>query len=126
MSYETLKYLLQERLSASRGAEQISMKNSSIKQGDDETAKNYYKRFREIVGQGDTSESSPFVLLHFQNGFKPKIRGSVLDLAGKSLAELLQVATSVKSGLYSSETVREDVAANYQLNTNSNQKNGPD
>lgn len=92
MSYETLKYLLQERLSASRGAEQISMKNSSIKQGDDETAKNYYKRFREIVGQGDTSESSPFVLLHFRKSLKLRIRESVLALAGKSLPELLQAS----------------------------------
>ena len=98
-SYSVVKAMMKKRLTASHGAEQVALEVSTIKQRSDETVRKYYERFRKLVSQGEDSELSPFVLLHFRQGLKPKIRESVMALAGKSLPELLQAATSVEAGL---------------------------
>ena len=111
--YSVVKARMKKRLTASHGAEQVALELSTIKQGANETVRKYYERFRKLVSQGEDSELSPFVLLHFRQGLRPKIKKSVMALAGKTLPELLQAATGVEAGLATTAEEPSSVAANY-------------
>ena len=77
------------------------MSVSALKQGSDESVNKYYEIYRKLIALSDLEDDSPFVLLHFKLGLRPKIQDAVLPLAGKSLSDIYQAATAVEKGLAS-------------------------
>ena len=97
--YNTVKQALKLRVRAGKGSEHTAMTVSAMRQGVEESVSLYYERFRKTIAQSDLEETSPFILLHFRTGLKPRIQEAVLPLAGRSLSELFQAATAVETGL---------------------------
>ena len=98
VGYGNLCTKIKGELEASQGTDQAALKISMTRQGESESVKQYYERFRKVVAAGGTPLSDPFVSLHFRMNLRSEIRQNMLTAADKSIDEVVKMVCGVETG----------------------------